>query len=1175
MTLGGAGRGSGAPSLPDAPARARIATDLDTNLLVEAGAGSGKTTALVERMVALVETGTATVEEIAAVTFTRKAAGELRERFQGRLEERLGQGAADGAAGGAAGGAVDGAADRLRIALEEIDRAFIGTIHSFCARLLRERALDVGLDPAFRELAGEEEEELRDRFWAAYLERQAVEASPALEELAALGLGPARLRGLFDRLVDNPDVAFRARAVEPPSSAALEALRDELNALLDRGLEGIPPEAPGRAPDRLQKELLGLNLLRGLRGWDEPQHLFDALERIVRVGASTKGKMTQKRWTSREFAKEYRTELEAFCAPGGPAQELLSGWWAHRYAVALKWAREAADAFAAHRHRAGLLDFQDLLTLTRRMLRERPGARRALGLRYRRILVDEFQDTDPLQAEILLLLATEPADARADGRDGGDAGSAARRGVDVRSAEWRSAVPRKGALFVVGDPKQSIYRFRRADIELYGWVKERFRSFGDVLELTSNFRSVPHVGDLVNGVFDDPAFFPRRATPEQAHFEPLIPRRPADGAGGRGIFWYAVEPDGNRKRAIAEADAELLATWIHGRVDAGERGPGDFLVLTWGRKDLDVYARALEARSLPIQVTGAGITAGDELRELEILLECLLDPSDPVKVVAALVGLFFGLGYDVLLDHRRRGGGFDVTREDAAGQPVVREALAELRRWWRRATRQPSDVFLGELVAEIGLLPYTAAGEVGALRAGLLSYALDVVAATALSGDATLRGALAAVQATLARGDVEAPLEPGREDVVRVMNLHQAKGLEAGVVVLANPAAPPAHPPGLHIERTVDGGAVGYTVVHDSGRGRGGVVLARPMEWPEKEATEQAFARAEDVRKLYVAVTRARDELVVARMPGGQRGGATSAWAPLDDWLDAHATRLEMEARAAEPREELSLEPAEVEERVRSVEKRRARAAEPTYVIRAVTDVTEARAADREAHAADAGAGATGATGATGAAAPASGAAAEAGRITALPAPAFRGLAWGSVVHAALAEAAAAPPADALRATCRWLLIEHERPLDARGEPVELDELLGVVEAVRSSELWARADAAERRLVEVPFALAGEALGGGVTEAGSAAAVPAGGDDAGALPTEILEGVIDLVFREPDGWVVVDYKTDVGADPGYPARFEGYRRQVELYVHAWERLTGEPVKERILFLTTQGRLETW
>jgi ATP-dependent helicase/nuclease subunit A len=220
---------------------------------------------------------------------------------------------------------------------------------------------------------------------------------------------------------------------------------------------------------------------------------------------------------------------------------------------------------------------------------------------------------------------------------------AAREGDDpAERADWRSVVPRDGALFVVGDPKQSIYRFRRADIQLYGFVKDRFNDFGAVLELTTNFRSRPAIGDLVNELFDGDGFFPKSATPEQAGFEPLN-TRPGEPTSGEGVFWYAVAPDAARGDAAADDDAARIASWIASRVSSGERSSGDFMILTRKRSHLDRYARALEAFSIPVQVTGAGVGVESELRELQAVLACMIDPTNPVKVVAVLVGLFFGI----------------------------------------------------------------------------------------------------------------------------------------------------------------------------------------------------------------------------------------------------------------------------------------------------------------------------------------------------------------------------------------------------------------------------------------------------------------------------------------------------------------------------------------------------
>ncbi|MDH3270987.1 MAG: UvrD-helicase domain-containing protein [Gemmatimonadota bacterium] len=1148
--------------LPDQAARGSISGDLDANVLVEAGAGSGKTTELVARLVALVSTGTATVDDVAAVTFTRKAAAELRERFQAAIEQRL-------RAARAAAEADELVVERLSTALSDVDRAFIGTIHSFCARLLRERPLEVGLDPGFKELPVEERIPLRRRFWDSYLERLARDSDPALEDLSRAGLPPSSLFGLFDRLVENPDVDFPVDSADPPSAAELHPIRAVLDEIVDRGWELMDEVPPQRGWDSLQRKIRRLHFEREVTGWKEPADLFTAIALLCKDASSNGHSTTLNRWRDKEMARAVKDRANEFGHGDTPAHRVVDQWYAHRYALAVRLGREAARAFAEHRLRAGKLDFQDLLVLTARLLRTNPDVRRQLGRRYRRLLVDEFQDTDPLQAEIMLLLSSEPDTEYQEPAEGG-------------VADWRTVVPRPGALFVVGDPKQSIYRFRRADIQLYGFVRDRFADFGEVVSLSSNFRSRPSIGDLVNQLFDAPDFFPRRATLEQAPFERLDTRPPSEAVPREGVFVYTLDPRGSRKDEAAADDGARIGSWIRRRIDAGERRASDFLILTRGRGQLAVYARALEAYGLPVEVTGAGIGVEDELRELQIVLGCMIDPTDPVRVISALIGLFFGIDYERLVDHRLNGGSFDVMAPGDLGHPDVLTGLRRLHGWWRASVAEPADVFVSRLASELGLLPLAASGDLGALRAGALLYALDAVRTAALGGDSSLPGALEALGAALDLTEAEAPLEPGRSDALRLMNLHQAKGLEGTVVVLADPTDRPTFRPDVHLSRGSDGSALGYLRVTEAAAGfRAGEDLARPLGWAGREADEQRFENAEEVRLLYVAVTRAREELVIARWPEGR---GSSSWEPLDRWLDTSADALELSIDEPMPRDPVTLTPDQIATASRDAAESMLESGRPTYRHTTVTELAKSG---------------------TG---PGAGEAKRPATVRDEDAQ-LRGFSWGSAVHGALAVAVTDPTDEALRAACRNLLIEHQRPLDEHGEPTELRELLELVRAVSGSELWRRARAADRSFAEVPFAVPDVDAG---SPPADRAPVPSasrpepskrqldlfgsdsdlaieeertpgaadGGVGVPARSTEhtartVLEGVIDLVFKESDGWVIADYKTDVGTDPDFPAREQAYRRQVELYADAWRRLTGDPVKERVLFFTAQGRVERW
>ena len=1091
--------------LADEAARRSIREELDQNILVEAGAGSGKTTSLVSRMVALVRSGACRVDEIAAVTFTRKAAAELRERFQIDLEAEIRELPPDAPGRG-----------RLEKAIRAVDTAFLGTIHAFCARLLRERPLEAGLDPGFREIEEAEAEAMRKRFWVEFQEKLATDGDRRLGELASMGIPLERLEAAFARVAENPDVDFGFEPVAAPGAEAIDLVRARLDELLDRAAELMPDRAPARGWDRFAQRMRTLLYRRRAFDWSDPRVLADALSTIHR---KKKGGLVQNRWSDRPSgklaAKRLEKEVVEFAGPGGAAALLLRQVWAHRYPVAMGIARDAARAFAAQRKSLGRIGYQDLLVLASELLANEPETRRELGSRYPRVLVDEFQDTDPLQAEILLLLASDP--------ETGD--------------DWRRVEPRPGALFVVGDPKQSIYRFRRADIALYQEVKRRFEAFGKVLRLETNFRSLPAVGELVKGVFDRDGRFGARDSDRQAAFAPLRPSRSDEGPGL--VAAYSV--GAGRQSEVARDEAERVATAIAARVRAGEREPGDFMILTRTRRYLRVYARALERRSVAVDLSGAGVEFSDELGAFLLLLRCLEDPTHRTRAAGVLAGPLFGVALDELVAYRDGGGRFEINRP-AAGDCEAAGAIRTLHEWWRRALVEPADVTVERLLAETGLIPLAAAEELGRLRTGAIAYLLDAVRARVLAGDASLAGAAEAIEEALEWRDAEAPLVPGRGDCVRVMNLHRAKGLEARVVFLASPFGERDIAPKMRVARDGAGRARGSIAVLDRvdpnnpyAKPR---VIAQPLNWERERREESAFEAAERVRLLYVAATRAKDELWIAR-GAGLRGA--SPWRALEEWVAVAAKRasgargavkLAELARREAPRSPALDSGADVAPRLDAMRAAAERGRAATYRRCSVTE----RARGDGGHAP------------------------EVRRIRARafakPAahPAKGGREWGGVVHRTLAAAAEGVCGQSLERLARDQLADCGRGLGDGGEPLDLGALMALVAAVRDSPVWARATASDECLVEVPFALPA-ALGGD--------------------RREVVEGVIDLVFREGDAWTVVDYKTDRGDDPGFESRVEEYRAQVDLYAGCWERLSGAATVGRVLVFAAQGRIESW
>jgi ATP-dependent helicase/nuclease subunit A len=1055
------------PESDDALARQRIRTDLDVNMLVEAGAGSGKTTSLVGRMLALVERGTP-VDQIAAVTFTRKAANELRERFQLELERR---------ARTAEAGSEQG--QRVAVALRDLDRAFLGTVHSFSARLLRERPLEVDLDPNFEEVSEEDWAELQRTFWNRWLELVRRADDPALAELHAVGVDPRALYKGFKDVVTYPDVDFELRETAAPDVAAC---RRKLRVLLDRARQAMPREEPEDGWDKLMGLVRRLDFHARIHDWEHTADFCAAIEPITKSQCD----LTQKRWGATTEAKKAAKALsEDFLAwLEADAADVLRCWREHRYPAVMRFLQSAAADFARERHATGRLGFEDLLLLSARLLRENPTVRDELGERYRYLLVDEFQDTDPVQAEVCFLLASPSSEG----------------------SDWRRVTPRAGALFVVGDPKQSIYRFRRADIQVYELVKARLEACGDVLALTRNFRSAEPIGTLVNAHFRD--VFPQEASAEQAPFRPMLTSEEATGRDG--VYRYAVRPEKKSNGAIVAEDAACLATWIAGRVERGERDAGDFLVLTADKAPIAHLARALAERNVPVATTGAKLPQERELTELIAVLRALEDPENAVRVAAVLEGLFFGCSPADLYDGRAAGLHFGVTHRPAEAESLAGRALLQLHEWWKVSQRQPADVLVERILDDTGLLAYAAGQPLGDARAGALLHVVETLREVSVAGAAGLTDAIAHLELLLEQEAPDAPLRPGRADAVRVMNVHKAKGLEATVVVLAAPKGRSEHAPMVYVRRGEGDRAIGGIVISDDQR-----PIAQPAGWAEMEAAESVFAEAERARLLYVAATRAKRELVVARLEWvsakGEAAADKSAWSPLAPALDRFAADISLAAEPAPGRRVVERTADSMREAVEAAAVR-VQAASMSSVT--VATVTEAAKADRDDV-----------------------------RSYDLPAATSTGAAWGRAVHRALEGLGRGREGDGLRA----FVAAVARDEGLTGE--QATRLERLVAEVRASDAWRRLSEHGAPHFELPVMRCTAGDGGSVV---------------------VREGVVDAAAQGDDGWVVVDWKTDNVDDKTWAERRERYTRQVESYAEILAALTGGRAEGRVERLQTRA-----
>lgn len=1071
--------------LQDAAAREAVKTRLKENFIVEAGAGSGKTTCLVDRMAALVAHGCCRIENAAAVTFTRKAAGELKERFQVRLEEML-QEENDPTV-----------KKRLREALNKLERSFAGTIHSFCSRLLRERPVEAGIAPDFVEIEGLEERLLEDAAWEEYLLETRLNKPEELERIIALDLTPDDLKEAFKRLNYYLDVEMVYSEASYPE---LTEVREGLHNFCQLAIKLLPFEQPEKGWDDLQKVMRTALRWRRMFDLNRDRYLLRLLERMDR-----KAKVIYNRWPQRESAEEaaaaFNYFYENFLEPARNA------WLEYRHYYLMSFLLPAVERFRDIRRRENMLNFQDLLLKTAELLRNNPEVRGYFQKKYTHLLIDEFQDTDPIQAEIMFYLT----------------------GSDIYEQDWTKLIPHSGSLFVVGDPKQSIYRFRRADIDIYYKVKDIVAaSGGKVLHLTSNFRSLPELIDWSNCAFEN--LFSPTSPPYQADFVSMNEVRKKDEGTSGGVFKFVIgDVSGNNQNMIAWQDALQIADWIY-RALNGELAlsrtpqekeigfkrqpvPEDFLILVYYKAHMSMYARALEMLGIPFILSGSGdISESQELKELSFLLKALSDPENPVPLTAVLRGLFFGISDDLLYRFKKAGGQFSFLRDiPDSVEEEVRIAFASpwetLRCYWSWTRELPPSSAQEKIITDLGLLPLSLAGEMGRGRAGSLMQALELLRQKEREGETGFPQAVDFLLRLLEEGtEEELDVEGGSASAVRIMNLHKAKGLEAPVVILANPGRIISHEPDLHVVRR-ENKSCGYLVLKKSKGNYIYETLGIPPYWESFQKEEQMYQEAEKTRLLYVASTRAKDLLLVSTYP---KKPENSPWQPLEKFLDGSDILYCDDLTTFNPESEEEpdyITPQMLEEAKKSINTAVENISAPTYRRLRSTEVLKEKDAPRRS-------------------------------------VKGYGIGWGNVIHSILeysANSLAAGEKEYLREYNLRIVIEGF--LHREGLPLEKrEEVIRTLKGTIDSSFWQRVSASSEIHTEVSF---------GIMKNGT-----------------YTSGVVDLAFREKEGWILVDYKTDlVENDSHLQELIEYYYPQVELYFHSWEEISGEKVIEAGLFFT--------
>ncbi len=759
-------------------------------VFVSAGAGTGKTTVIVERFCRAVCERGFDVESILVITYTERAAGELRGRIRKRLHEL-------------------GRHDLER----KLDGAWISTIHGFCHRLLKAHPFAAGIDPRFRVLDDSQGRVLRGEAFRAALEEFCGDDEARLRLLASYG--GRRLRRMLTGVHETLRSSGLELRIDPRDEPRLPVALEELRAVAD---------------DAALRFLDAATVPDGLLDLSDLPSELDEQRRAVEQAA-----------------------LEALAARDREQlQELLLAY-DRAY-------REAKD-------RESALDFEDLQLLARELLGEHEEIRERESWRFRSIMVDEFQDTNRLQCELVDLLAREDDE-----------------------------------LFFVGDEFQSIYRFRHADVEVF---RERREQVGGVLALTQNYRSRPEVLDVINHLF---------AADFGDSFQPLeAAGRFPDPAFGPGVELLVTDKESyaDTDTHWRRAEARHIAQRVRDLVDAGEASPGEIVLLFAAGTDARIYEEALREHGLPtFRATGRDYYHQQQVVDLLNYLRLLHNRYDDEALLGVLASPFVGVSNDALV----------LLRRNAPKRPLfcglekeLPEGLSDRDARLFQAFRQRYDRLAGlasslslERLCERIVSEHDYDLAVLAQWDGRRRYAnLRKLARLARSYE-ELRGPdvqgfvrFVAEQDAVGASELEAVAEEEGTDVIRLLTIHSAKGLEFKVVVVADAGRDRARPDSDEILCLPDG-RLGFRVA-DPETGK----RLTTAEYETVRAAEQSAEEAERRRLYYVAMTRAIDRLIVSGAVG-ERGA--DAGTPIGWVLD----RLETDLGEAEPTVELERNGARV-----------------------------------------------------------------------------------------------------------------------------------------------------------------------------------------------------------------------------------------------------------------------
>ncbi|MER8395417.1 UvrD-helicase domain-containing protein [Mesorhizobium sp. M1340] len=877
----------------DAARRTALAVH-DRSFLVEAGAGSGKTAVMAGRIALMLAAGIAP-NTIAAVTFTELAASELLIRVRKFVAELTAGRIPDELRVALPVGLSDPHLANLAAASEAIDEITCSTIHGFSQRLIKPYPVEADIDPGAAVMDSNQAD-------LAFVE---IVDTWLREELGGDADGL-----LAEMVLQDPDATlelvhtilahqrrWRVLAVDAPAAVApLATAFRQAATVFTTFVHGAAVDEPETAAFAARFSELG-DEIASAETAETPASLIRMLRKRPHAdlcSASGSFRKYQKKGKWAEAAKRAgfsKADGDRLNAAAETHYNACSeAWIVLEQAVAgrvladlVRLVLPVIDRFRAYKRSAALLDFDDLLFAARDLLRDHDEVRWALAGRFAHVLVDEFQDTDPLQTEIFWRLCGEPP-------------------VGVHDADWRSFQIRPGALFLVGDPKQAIYRFRGADVAAYIEARKAFlaQAPDGVLSISTNFRSRAPILRYVNERFGTVLSI-ENGQPGFTALDPFHLERD-DGlcvaaldvavANGEGKASAEEQRDGEAE-AVAEMCARLIGSQaIYNRKTGGYRAcrPGDIALLAPTGSDLWRYEEALERRGIPVATqAGKGLFRRQEIQDLIALTRVLADRRDTLALGALLRGPLVGLTEEELLDiiwalPRKEDAPDALPRLDlsvaseAIAHPHARYIIEKLTALRRKVNATTPHDLLSQAIDVLRVRPILLQRHRGQAERALANVDLYLTFARSYA----VRGLRAFAEAMAAAWSDESRAVEGRpdtqEEAVVLYTMHAAKGLEWPIVVPVNTMTQVIAPESAVTDR-------------GSGRFYCPVFVVKPTGYEVARNAEKAELDRERIRLWYVAATRARDLLVIPRL---DVAATKSTWVALLDLALADLPALDL-----------------------------------------------------------------------------------------------------------------------------------------------------------------------------------------------------------------------------------------------------------------------------------------